>query len=99
MRAVSVREVDPVILCQTEATARIRIRHDLSAWHSIGIELVVPRREERVGPVNPLAVTANLDHLRTARIHLAVRVGRTASDATDVDRARKLRLPRIGDVV
>ena len=94
MRPVSVGKAHPVILCQLEAAARVRISHDLGAWHSIGIELVVPRRVERVGPVDPLAVTADLDHLRTARIRLAVRVGRTASDTADVDRSRKLRLPR-----
>src|SRR6202022_376020 len=58
MRPVSVREAHPVVLCQIEATARVRVGHDLSAWHSAGIELVVPCRIERVGPVDPLAVTA-----------------------------------------
>src|SRR4029434_6931458 len=56
-------------------------------------------RVERVGPVDPLAITANLDHLRTACIRLAAPVGRAASDAADVDRASKLRLSRVGDVV
>jgi hypothetical protein len=37
------------------------------AWHSVWIELVVPRRVERVCPIDPLPVTANLDHLRAAR--------------------------------
>src|SRR6266403_2729335 len=99
MRPVSVREAHPVVLCQLEAAARVRIGHDLRPRHSVGIELVVPRRVERVGPVDTLAVTANLDHLRTAGIQLAARVGGTASDAADVYRTRKLRLPRICDVV
>src|ERR1700720_4569820 len=99
MCPVSVREAHPVVLCQLKAAAGVRIGHDLRARHSVGIELVVPRRVERVGPVDPLAVTANLDHLRTACTHLATRVWPTASDAADVDRARKLWLPRVGDIV
>src|SRR3984893_1541167 len=99
MRPVSVREAYPVVLCQLEAAARVRIGHDLSAWHAVGIELVVPRRVERVGPIDPLAVAADLNHLRTACIHLAVRVRCAASNAADVDRARKLRLPRVRDIV
>src|SRR5215831_14766362 len=99
MRPVSVREAYPVILCQLEAAARARIRHDLRAWYAAGIELVIPSRIERVGPVDPFAVAANLDHLGTACILLAARVGRTPSNAADVDRARKLRLPRVGDII
>src|SRR4029077_17024044 len=74
MRPVSVGEAHPVVFCQLEAAARVCIGHDLRAWHAIWIELVVPRRIERVGPVDPLAVTANLDHLRTSCIRLAARV-------------------------
>src|ERR1700761_9509770 len=99
MRPASIGEAHPVVLRQFEAAARVRIGHDLSAWHSIGIELVVPGRIERIGPVDPLTVTANLDHLRTACKHLAAWVGRTASDATEMDRARKLWLSRVGNVV
>src|SRR6266540_7545507 len=99
MRPVSVREAHEIVLCQLEAAACVRIGHHFSAWYAVGIELVVPRRVERVGPVDPLAVTADLDHLRTACIHLAARVWRTASDAADVDRARKLRLPLVSDVL
>jgi hypothetical protein len=40
-----------------------------------------------------------LDHLRTACTRLAARVGRPTSDAADVDRPRKLRLPWVGNVV
>src|SRR5262249_12259298 len=98
MRPISVRKVHPVVRCKLEAAARVRIGHDLSAWNSVGIELVVPRRVERVGPVDPLAITANLDHLWTACIRLAAWVGRTANDAADVDRAHKLRLPGLGNV-
>src|SRR6266511_2845338 len=93
MRAVSIRKAHEIVLCQLETAACVRIGHDLSPWYAIGIELVVPCRVERVGPVDPLAVTANLDHLRTASIRLAVWVRRTTSDAADVDRACQLSLP------
>src|SRR5262245_57716927 len=99
MRPVSVREAHPIVLCEFEAAGCVRISHDLGSRHSVGIELVVPGRVERIGPVNSLAVTADLDHLRTAYIRLAARVGGTANDAADVDRTRKPWLPRIGDVV
>src|ERR1700726_4506125 len=46
MCPVSVREAHPVVLCQLEAATRVRICHDFGARHSVGIELVVPRRVE-----------------------------------------------------
>ena len=36
------------------------------AADAVRVELVVPRRVERVGEVDALAVAADLDHLRTA---------------------------------
>ena len=42
MRPVSVREAHPVVFCQLEPAACVRIGHDLSAWYAVGIELVVP---------------------------------------------------------
>src|SRR5262245_15811173 len=99
MRPVSLREAHEILLWWLEPRACVRIGDDFSAGYAVGIELVVPCRVERVGPVDPLAVTANLDHLRTASIRLAAWVRGTTSDAADVDRACKLRLPRVGDVV
>src|SRR5215467_15291973 len=99
MRVVSVREAHPKVLCQREAATCVRVGHDLNARRSIGVKLVIPSRVERVGPVDPLPVTANLDHLRTASIGASVRVRRTASDAAEADRARKRRLSWVGDVV
>jgi hypothetical protein len=63
------------------------------------IELVVPRRVERVGPVYAFAVAADLHHLRTPCIWLAVRVMRAACDAADADRSGELRILRIADIV
>src|SRR5208282_2540790 len=99
MRPVSVRETYPVVLRQLQAAGRAGDRHDLGAWHAVGIELGVPRGIERVGPVDPFAVTADLDHLWAACKGLAVRVGRAANDAADMDGARELGLPRFADVV
>src|ERR1700730_11633659 len=99
MRPVSVGEAYPVILSQFQPAVLAHAGHDLSARHSVGIELVVPRRIERVGPVNPLAVTTDLDHLRTACIRVAARVRRAAGNTTEADRACKLWFPWIGDIV
>src|SRR5262249_40964910 len=99
MCPVSVREAHPVVCCQVEAATGVCIRHDLSARYDVGIELVVPGRIQRVGPIDPLAITADLDHLRATGIRLAAGMGRTAGDAADVDGTRKLRLPGLGDVV
>ncbi len=88
MRPVAIGEAYPVVLGQLQAAARAGIGHDQSTRHSAGIELVVPRRVERIGPIHPLAITADLNHLRTASVHLAARMGRSAGDAADVDRAR-----------
>src|SRR5262245_51627670 len=99
MRSVSLWEAYPVVLCKLETAARLRIGHDLSARHAVGIELVVPCRIERIGPVDPLAVTTDLDHLRATGIRLAVGMGGTTSNPADVDRVRKLRFPGIGNVI
>src|SRR5262249_25110319 len=99
MRSVSVGEAHPVVLRQFETTARASMRHDLNTRYAVGIKLVVPSRVERVGPVDPLAVTADLDHLWTAGVGLAAGMGCTAGDAAHVHRARKLGLSRFGDVI
>src|SRR5208282_720535 len=99
MRPVSVREAHPVVLRQLEAARRASDSHDRGSGHACGIELVVPGGIKRVGPVDPLAVTADLDHLWAACKGLAVRMGRAPNDAADMDGARELRLPWFGGVV
>jgi hypothetical protein len=74
MRPVPVGEAHPVVRGQLKAAVRARIGHHLSARHAVGIELIVPRGVERVGPVDPFAVAADLHHLGTASILLAARV-------------------------
>src|SRR5580704_18806723 len=99
MRPISVGEAHPVVLCEFKAPARVCVGHHLGARDSLRIELVVPRRVERVGPVYAFAVAADFYHLRTPCIWLAVRVGRAACDAADADRSGELRLLRIADIV
>src|SRR4029077_2430409 len=99
MRSVSVREGYPVVPRQLKAAGRAGDSHDLGPWHAIRIELGVPRGIKRVGPVDAFAVAADLDHLWAACVRLAARMGRAANDAARVNRARELRLPRLGDVV
>src|SRR5271163_3412701 len=99
MRPVTARKAHPVVLCQREATRRICIGHHLGARYSIGIELVVPCRVERVGPIYSFAIATDLHHLRTASICFTVWVRRAADNAADVDGARKLRLSGVGDVI
>src|SRR6266496_6392008 len=60
MRPVSVRKAHEIVFCQLQTAAFVRIGHDFSAWYAHGIELVVPCRVERIGPVDPLAVGALL---------------------------------------
>src|SRR3981189_733869 len=99
MRPVPVGEADPIVLCKLEATARVCVGHHLGAGNALRIELVVPGRVERVGPVYAFAVAADFDHRRPAGIGLAVRMWRAACDAADVDRSGKLRLAGIADIV
>src|SRR3954469_23314287 len=52
MRAVAVGEPDPEIVSEREAACRLRMRHHLRGGHAVRIELVIPRRVKRVGPVD-----------------------------------------------
>src|SRR5262249_28292807 len=66
----------------------------------VRIELLVPSAVERVRPVAPTAVAADLDHLRTA-VEWAVDgwMGSPADNSSDPDRPRQLRVPGVADVV
>src|SRR4029077_7338124 len=73
--------------------------HHLHSGHTLGIELDVPSRVERVGKVDAFAVPADLDHLRAAPKGLPAWVRAVLDDAADPDRAGELGLSRIGHVV
>ncbi len=99
MRAIAVGEFDPVVVGERQPAVRPRMREHLRARHAVRIELVVPRRIQRIGPVHAPAVAADLDHLRAACEPAAVRVRRTARDAADAYRPREHRIVRIRHVV
>src|SRR3954451_7614109 len=99
MRAVSLREAHPIILGEFHAAVRTSVGHDLRARDAGGIELLVPCRVQRVRPVDAFAVTADLDHLRTACIWFAVGMWHAACDSAGMPRACKPGLPRIGHIV
>src|SRR5262245_52324868 len=70
------------------------------AFDAIGITLLVPCAIQRVGHIEALAVTADLDHLRCA-VERRVRTRRmrlTTSDTSELHRAGLNRIERIGDV-
>src|SRR5205085_4279571 len=56
---------------------------------------------ERVGEINALAITTDLNHLRTTteRLIRLARVSRTSHNAAEMNRARLLRVGRVRDVV
>src|SRR4029077_5674639 len=94
-------ELDKELFIEFDPTVWVRIDLLHPTLETIGIELLVPRRVERVGEVDALAVAADLDHLRTSVESLfgLLRVSRSAHDATEVDRADLLRAGGIGDVI
>src|SRR5580704_6977000 len=94
-------ELDEKLFIQAHPTLRVRVDLDHPTLYAIWIELLVPRRVQRVGEINALSVAADLDHLRRALQLLTglAWVRRAAHDATHMDRTRLLRVGGIGDVV
>src|SRR6201981_4166444 len=97
MWAVSVGEAHPIIPRQFQPAIRTDIGHDLGARKTPGIELLIPCRVERVYPINPLAVTADFNHLRPAAKRLAVGMRRAPRDPADMHGAGQLRLGGVAD--
>src|SRR5882762_11513857 len=71
------------------------------ALYSLGVELCVPGRIERVREIDAAAVAADLHHLRRAIQWLfrLLRMRRVADDPTQMNRACFLRMEWIGNVV
>src|ERR1700694_849404 len=67
--------------------------------HPVGIELIVPCLVQPVRYIHPLAITAYLNHLRTAVERAGVRMRGTSDDSAEMHRAGFLGVERIGDVV
>ena len=102
-QAPELRAAREELLVEAQPAARGRIGVDLGqpAAHAVRVELVVPRPVQRVGQVDPLAVPADLDHLRAAGQPLARRRGvrDAAGDAAEPDRADLAGVRRIAHVV
>src|SRR5262245_64915314 len=99
MRPVSVGDLDPEILVQVDATVGADVGLYHRARHTVGIELVVPGRIERISPVDPLAIAADLDHLRPATECLAVWMGGPSCDAANMHRSGQLGSARIANII
>src|SRR5690348_8372931 len=82
------------------AAFRFGIELHHPALDAFRIKLSVPRRVQRVGEVDAFAVSAKLDHLRSA-VQLSfglLRMRSFADDSAEVYRCRFSRLERIGDI-
>ena len=99
MRPISIGKRHPVIAGQCQSPTRIGNRHHLGSRNAVRVKLIVPTGVKRIGPINPLAVTADLNHLGPPRARLAIRMRRPPRDAANMDRACEFRPPRIAHVV
>src|SRR5215469_643595 len=66
-------ELDEKPFVQLHAAIWMRVDLYHPAFHSIGIELVVPWRVKRIGEIDTLPIAAKFDHLRPA-IELLLRL-------------------------
>src|SRR5215813_14007794 len=72
MRAMRLRPLDEKFRIERDSAFRPGVELHHPAVDSLGIELRIDRAVERVGEIDPLAVAADLDHLRAA-VQRAVR--------------------------
>src|SRR5271155_2200234 len=96
---VAVREESDVGDKTARGEVGVKLRHPCS--DAVGIKDLVPRRVQRVGDVDPSAVTADLYHLRSAAEQQgrSRRVRLASYDPSDVDRCRLSRVEWVADVV
>src|SRR5262249_24270016 len=101
VRPVAVAPMDEELRIKGDAALGPHVELHHPAVDAIGIELGVDRAVKRVGEINPPAVPADLDHLRSA-VERAVpggRMCRPGDDAPDAHLACQFRLEWIGYVV
>src|ERR1700716_529175 len=98
MRPLAI-ELDEEIGIEAELAARLRVQLDHPPADSAWIELDVPAGVQRVGQVDPAAVTTDLDHLRTPVDRAGCWMRSAANDPADVDRARLHGMRRVCHVV
>src|SRR4051812_3422800 len=99
MRPVAVRELDVELLVEGQPPSLADISLDHCCRNPVHIELVVPRRVQRVRPIASLAVAADPPHLRPPAIVATTWMPRPARDPADLDRARQFWLHRVGHVI
>src|SRR6516164_8587184 len=94
-------ELDEELFVELHSAVRVRVELHHPTLQPVGIDLLVPRRVQRVGEIDTLAIATDLYHLRAAVECLLgfIRVSRTAHDPAEMNRARLLRVGRVGDVV
>src|SRR6266849_6749033 len=99
MRPVAGLEGQEELGIQLEAAVRIGISLDHPTRDTFRIELRVHRPVERVREIDPPAIAAHLDHLRSTVDRTRGRMRRTLDYAADAHGAGELRLVRLRHVV
>src|SRR5262245_5734466 len=99
MRPVADLERQEELWIQLEAAVRVSIRLDHPARDAFWVELRVDGPIERVREIDPPAIAAHLDHLRSAVDRTRGRMRGTLDDAADAHRAGELRVMWIRHVV
>src|SRR5882724_5749258 len=101
MRPVAHGPLDEEFRIEGDATLGLRVKLYHPAVDAIWIELRIDRAVERVGEIDPSAIAADLDHLRSAveRPVLGARMRCSRDDTPDAHFARHFRLGWVGDVV
>src|SRR5262245_18796538 len=75
MRELTLRPGDKELRVEGNAARRIDVELDHPAVETALVELRVDRAVERIGEIDPLAVAADLDHLRPAGKLAVLRAG------------------------
>src|SRR5262245_19890504 len=93
--------VEEEIAIERQAPAGIDVDLRHPSPYAVRIALAVPRRVQAVCDVDPFAVAADFEHLRSAVERLLRPAGmrRAARDAAEADRAHFFGIERVGDVV
>src|SRR5947209_6059008 len=101
MRSMRRRPLHEELGIERDATPRLGIELHHPTIDPVGIELRIDGAVERIGEVDAAAVTADLDHLRSAAecTILGAWMSSFCDNAADAHLAGKLRIEGIGHVV
>src|SRR5436190_5518024 len=95
-------EINVEVLVDFQATVlriAVHLQEIRPCFGDLGVELVIPRTIERVGDVEPLAIKAELKHLRTAIELMILNAGCFPEQATAPNLPSEFRMGRIADIV